>query len=93
MEDSIDSTSHDGENVDIGDVVSLPSTPGTTSSTSNRPGRVSSPSQPVGLWRGSGQEKSLLVVRAFHSPGTSEHFLTKKDAAASYGARPPLFAI
>eukprot|EP00117_Sycon_ciliatum_P021787 scpid31633/ scgid18983/ len=92
IEDSVDSTSHNGENVDMGDVVSLPSTPGTTSSTSNPPGRVSSPSQPVSLSRGSGQEKSLLAVRAFHSPGTSEHFLTKKDAAASYGASPPLFA-
>ena len=92
IEDSVDSTSHNGENVDMGDVVSLPSTPGTTSSSSNPPGRVSSPSQPVRLWRGSGQEKSLLAVRAFHSPGTSEHFLAKKDAAASYGASPPLFA-
>ena len=91
MEGSVNSTSHDGENVDMGDVVSLPSTP-ETSSTLNSPGRVSSSSQPVHLWRSSGPEKSLLAVRAFHSPGTSDHFLTKKDAAASYGASPSLFA-
>ena len=92
MEDSVNSTSHDGENVDMGDVVSLPSAPETTSFTLNPPGRVSSSSQPVHLWRSSGQEKSLLAVRAFHSPGTSDHFLTKKDAAASYGASPSFFA-
>ena len=92
MEEHAVSTPQNGVIDDIAAVYPHPTTPGTTSGSSTPSEKVSSLGKPGRLSRGSGQEKSVLAVRAFHSPGTNIHFATKKEAAACYGVSPPLFS-
>ena len=49
---------------------------------------VSSTTKTTRSSRGSCQEKALLAVRAFYSPGTKKQSKTKSTAATAYGVSP-----